>query len=286
MFTLKVENAKGSTLELTDNEENYQVTDISGLNPPNANINTSSYANGDGSSFNSSRIPDREIVITIYINGDIQRNRLALYKHFRNKEWCKIYYKDDFRDVYIEGYVKTLEVPRFVQKEVAQISILCPDPYFKDIKTIVQSISKIINNFTFPFSINEDEPVEFSTIELEKITNVINDSESETGLIINVLFMGTVNKLEIRNVDNGKNFIIDYEFMKNDKLVINCNRGNKSVILTREAVEYNLIPYVRNGSTFFQLGIGDNNFSFLADDGVDDMLVDIHFKYYKLYLGV
>ena len=286
MFTLKVENTRGAVLELTDNEENYQVTEISGLNPPNANINTSSYANGDGSSFNSSRIPDREIVITVYINGDIQKNRLALYKHFRNKEWCKIYYEDDLRDVFIEGYVQALDVSSFTQKQVAQISILCPDPYFKDIKTIVQSISKIINNFTFPFSINEDEPVEFSTIELEKITNVINDSESETGLIINVLFMGTVNKLEIRNVDNGKNFIIDYEFMKNDKLVINCNRGNKSVILTREAVEYNLIPYVRNGSTFFQLGIGDNNFSFLADDGVNDMLVDIHFKYYKVYLGV
>lgn len=286
MFTLKVENTRGAVLELTDNEENYQVTEVSGLNPPNANINTSSYANGDGSSFNSSRIPDREVVITVYINGDIQKNRLALYKNFRNKEWCKIYYKDDLRDVFIEGYVQALEVSSFVQKQVAQISILCPNPYFKDVETIVQSISKIINNFTFPFSINEDEPVEFSTIELEKITNVINDSESETGLIINVLFMGTVNKLEIRNVDNGKNFIIDYEFMKNDKLVINCNRGNKSVILTREAVEYNLIPYVRNGSTFFQLGIGDNNFSFLADDGVDDMLVDIHFKYYKVYLGV
>lgn len=286
MFTLKVENTRGAVLELTDNEENYQVTEVSGLNPPNANINTSSYANGDGSSFNSSRIPDREIVITVHINGDIPKNRLTLYKHFRNKEWCKIYYEDDLRDVFIEGYVQAFEVSSFTQKQVAQISILCPNPYFKDLETIVQSISKIINNFTFPFSINEDEPVEFSTIELEKITNVINDSESETGLIINVLFMGTVNKLEIRNVDNGKNFIIDYEFMKNDKLVINCNRGNKSVILTREAVEYNLIPYVRNGSTFFQLGIGDNNFSFLADDGADDMLVDIHFKYYKVYLGV
>ena len=47
MFTLKVENTRGAVLELTDNEENYQVTEISGLNPPNANINTSSYANGD-----------------------------------------------------------------------------------------------------------------------------------------------------------------------------------------------------------------------------------------------
>lgn len=286
MFTLKIENSKGSIIELTHNEENYQITDISGLNPPNANINTSNYANGDGSSFNSSKIPNREVVITVYINGDVQKNRLTLYKYFRNKEWCKIYYKDDSRDVFIEGYVQTLEVTPFVQKQVAQISILCPNPYFKDVETIVQSISKSIKKFTFPFSINIDEPVAFSTIELEKITNVINDSESETGLIINVLFMGSVNKLEIRNVDTGKNFIIDYEFIKNDKLVINCNRGSKSVILTREAVEYNLIPYVRNGATFFQLGIGDNKFSFLADDGVDDMLVDINFKYYKVYLGV
>ena len=286
MFTLKVENVKGAVLELTNREKDYQVTDISGLNPPNANINTSSYANGDGGSFNSSRIPDREIVITVYINGDIQKNRLILYKHFRVKEWCKIYYNDGLRDVFIEGYVQALEVTPFVQKQVAQISILCPDPYFKDMDIIVQSISKIIKKFTFPFYINADNPIPFSTLELEKVTNVVNDSESETGLIINVTFMGIVNKLEIRNVDTGKSFIIDYEFMKNDKLVINCNRGSKSAILTRDAVEYNLIPCVRKGYTFFKLGISDNNFSFLADDGINDMLVDINFKYYKVYLGV
>ena len=86
MFTLKKKNKKGSILELTDNEEQYQVTNIEGLTPPNANINTASYANGDGSSFNSSRIPNREIVITVYINGDVQKNRLTLYKYFRNKK--------------------------------------------------------------------------------------------------------------------------------------------------------------------------------------------------------
>lgn len=286
MFTLKVENAKGAILELTNNEENYQVANIDGLTPPNANINTTSYANGDGSSFNSSRIPNREIVITVYINGDVQKNRLTLYKYFRIKEWCKVYYQDENRDVYIEGYVQTLEAPIFVQKQVAQISILCPNPYFKDMETIIQNISKVVKKFTFPFSINQNEPISFSELELEKVTNIINDSESEAGLIINVKFMGTVDKLEIRNVDNGESFIINYKFVKDDKLVINCNRGNKSVILTREAVEYNIIPYIQSGSVFFQLGIGDNNFSFLADEGIDDMLVDINFKYYKVYLGV
>lgn len=286
MFSLKVENAKGAILELTNDETNFQVTNVEGLNPPNATINTSDFANGDGSAFNSSKIPNREIVITVYINGDVQTNRLTLYQYFRNKNWCKIYYTDDQRDVYIEGYVQAFEAPIFTQKQVAQISILCPDPYFKDIETIVQSISKALKKFTFPFSINIGEPIAFSEIELEKITNVINESESETGLIVKVTFMGRVDKLEIRNIDNGQNFIIDYNFMANDKLVINCNRGSKSVILTRDAVEYNLIPYVRSGSTFFQLGIGDNNFSFLADDGTSDMSVDIQFNYYKVYLGV
>ena len=286
MFTLKVENKKGAIFELTHKEGQYQVTNIDGLTPPNANINTSDYANGDGSSFNSSKIPNREIVITVSINGDVQKNRLALYRYFRNKEWCKIYYTDNERNICIEGYVRTFEAPIFTQKAVAQIAILCPNPYFRDLETIVQSISKVIKRFTFPFSININEPIPFSSFELEKVTNIINDSESTTGLIVEVTFLGTVNQLEIRNVDTGENFIIDYEFIKNDKLVINCNRGNKSVFLTREAVEYNLIPYVRSESTFFQLGVGDNHFSFLADEGSDDILVDIRFKYYKVYLGV
>ena len=76
MFTLKVENIKGAVLELTDNEEDYQIANIEGITPPNANINTSTYANGDGSAFNSSKIPNREIVITVYINGDVSQNRL------------------------------------------------------------------------------------------------------------------------------------------------------------------------------------------------------------------
>lgn len=286
MFVLKVENNNGHILRLTQNEEEYQVIGIDGLNPPISQINTSVISGVDGASFNSSKLQTRNIVITVKINGDIEKNRIRLYKYFRNKQYCKIYFQNDTRNVYIEGYVEALEVSQFTNDERAQISIICPNPYFKDMETIVQNISKIVKRFTFPFSINEDEPIPFSELELEKVTNVINDSESETGLIINAKFIGRVNKLEIRNVDNGQSFVINYQFIKDDKLVVNCNKGSKSIILTREAVEYNLIPYMQKGSVFFQLGIGDNNFSFLADEGIDDMLVDINFKYYKVYAGV
>lgn len=56
--------------------------------------------------------------------------------------------------------------------------------------------------------------------------------------------------------------------------------------LTRNAVEYNLIPYIQSGSTFFEIESGDNVFSYLADEGNDEVVADIKFKYYKKYLGV
>lgn len=45
MYTLKIENSKGDTVELTNQEANYQIVKIEGLNPPNATINKTEFAN-------------------------------------------------------------------------------------------------------------------------------------------------------------------------------------------------------------------------------------------------
>lgn len=286
MFTCKIENTRNNILTLTQMESIYQIISIVGLNPPNAQINTSKIAGLDGSQFNSSTLNERNIVITIKINGDVERNRIALYRFFRNKEWCKFYYKNGTRDVYIEGYVETVEVDLFSQSETMQISILCPSPYFKDANEIIDDISKALGAFEFPFAINVNNPIEISTINTTKITNVYNDSESETGVIIEIDVLGAVNKILIRNTQTGKTFTLNYNFIKNDKIIIDTNKGNKSIYLIRNAQRTNIFTSMRKGSTFFQLDIGDNLFSYLADDGATDELVNIRFRHYTLYGGV
>lgn len=286
MFTFKIETFEKSIIELTQRESDYQIVNITGLNPPNAKLNFSNVAGMDGSLFNSSKLETRNIVITIKINGDIEKNRLDLYRYFRTNQYCKMFYKNGRRNVYIEGYVETLECDLFSNSETAQISVICPNPYFKDMEIIVDDISKVIKKFHFPFSINIDEPISFSEIDLNKVTNVVNSSESETGLIINATFFGNVKKFEIRNTITGEQLMLNYLFMENDILTIDCNKGNKSITLIREANEYNLIPYLIKGSIFFQLSIGDNHFSYLADDGSSDHLVSIKFKHYNVYRGV
>lgn len=286
MFILKIENEIGDIFKLTQNENNFQITNIEGLNPPNAQIKHINVAGRDGALFNSSKLETRNIVITVKINGDVEKNRLLLYNYFRTKEWCKIFYKNGSRDVFIEGYVEILEVELFTNAQMAQISIICPDPYFKDLETIVDDISKVISKFSFPFSINIGNPIVISSLEPQKVTNVKNTGESETGLIIDTAFKGNVDKFEIRNIETGERFILNYSFIDDDNLSINCNKGSKAVTLLRNGIEYNLLPYISKGSTFFQLRTGDNDFSYLADDGVNDHLINISFKHYNIYRGV
>lgn len=300
MFKCKIENIKNNILTLTQDESNYQVLSITGLNPPKAQINTSTIAGLDGSKFNSSKLENRNIVITIKINGDIEANRINLYKYFATKQWCKFYYENEHRNVYIDCYVENFECDLFVKDEIAQISLICPNPYFKDMETIIDDISKALAAFEFPFAhgskgatnpsvpkdTSTDSAVEFSTIDISRITNVYNDSESETGLIIKIDVFGTISKLNIKNTQTGESFILNYSFLENDRIIIDTNKGQKSVVLIRNGVTSNLFSAVRKGSTFFQLTIGDNFFGYTADNGSSDDLVHIVFEHYNIYRGV
>lgn len=286
MFTLKIENTKGNIIRLTQNESKFQVLSVEGLNPSNAQINTTTVVGMDGSKFNSSKLLERNIVIQVKLNGDIERNRIKLYKYFNTKQWCKIYYTNKNRNVYIEGYIETVEVSPFSDKETMQISIICPDPYFKSLDEIIEDISKALAIFEFPFSIEKSSPIPFSEIDKTKITNVKNESESEVGMIIEVEFLSNVEKLMIKNTTTGESLTLNSTFLSNDKVTINTNKGNKSIKLLRDGVIYNIFNTLQQGSTFFQLDLGDNFFSYLVDDGDGDSKVTIKFRHYTIYGGV
>lgn len=286
MYTAKIENRAGNVYVLTGAEAVYQVVDISGLNPPQATINLTPISGIDGALFNSSRLETRNIVLMIKINGDVEVNRQNLYNYFVTKEWCRFYYSNGRRNVYIDGRVESVECGLFTNAEMAQISIICPQPYFKAVDQMVVDISNTLAQFTFPFSIEYDEPEVFSSLESARVTNLYNDSASETGCLIDIDFIDAVNKLEIKNVETGESLILQYTFLANDSVLIDTQIGQKSVKLTRNGVQSNLFAAVQKGSTFFQLRAGDNFFGYLADDGASDNDVLIRFRYHTTYRGV
>lgn len=283
MFTLKIENTNGDIFELTHNSPNYYITEIQGLTPPATAVNTSTAGTIDGTFFNSARVEQRNIVITVVINGDIEANRQRLYTIFPRKTPCTVYFKNANRDVKIVGYVEALEGDLFVQREQMQISIICPRPYFEAMQALYTELSKILAMFEFPFSIVT--PIPFSEILDYPICTINNTGDAACGTIIEIDFYDNASGLKIFNTTTQTFFELDYNFEDNDHVVINTNSGQMGVSLYRGGVQTNLLNYVAQNSTWLRIAPGENTFTFTVESG-DAENVKIHFTTALLYGGV
>ena len=156
MYTLIAQNKYGEQLELTHNEA-YVITDIDGIDPPDAVINTTRNANADGSIYNSSYVDNRTITITLAINGPAEANRIQLYQFFKAKYPVRLYYKNATRDVYIDGFVQNIPINFFNKKQIAQITIICPNPFFNGVSDSITEFGTVEGLFEFPFNIEESK---------------------------------------------------------------------------------------------------------------------------------
>ena len=285
MLRCWVETENGQKLELTQNSE-YDVINIEGLNPVGATINTYKIGVSDGEHYNSSYVNMRNIVFYIVPKNkanDIETNRLALYKYFRPKHKIRLYFKHDSRDVFIDGYVETVEISLYSQLEQFQISVICPQPYFLDISTAQGDFTQIENLFEFPFAI-EEEGIEFSRFGQIDDIYINNDGEVETGLIISLYAFGSASGIELYLNDTQYFKLGDLSLETGDILTINTNKGEKSVTLLRNGTEINCINYVSKGSTWFTLDIGENKISKIIGSGMESVNIDV--SYYIKYIGV
>lgn len=264
MYTLIAENKYGEQLEITNNPR-YVITDIDGLYPPEGVINTTQVANMDGSVFNSSRINDRVITITMAINGPAEANRLLLYRYFKTKYPVRLYYENGARDVYIDGYVSKFSIEYFEKKQTAQIEISCPMTLFRAVKESVTEFANIENMFVFPFAI-EAAGIPFSEIALGEQKTIINGGDVETGVVIHLNALGTVLNPKIYNADTGGRMTLSIEMRAGDEITINTRKKEKSITLLRDGVQTNIVGKLDAGSTWFNLIPGDNIFTYEADE--------------------
>ena len=281
MIELSVTNAKNETLMLTGDEGKYQVINIEGLNPPETVVNLSTIVGMDGAKLNSLRGDTRNIVITLKINGDVEQNRLALYQYFPVKKTITLHFTTDSRSVDIEGVIDTFNCDLFTNSETAQISVICPYPFFKAVADDVFELSGLTKLFKFPFAISS--PIPMSEVAEQTAFEIVNQSSLETGIKAYILFNGTVEKVEITN--NDQTMTVNYSFIANDELRIDTVRGEKSIKLTRAGTETNILSAMVGD--FIQIVPGMNNVAFSFDDGESTSHIsEAYFSFRKLYEAI
>ena len=282
MYELKVKNDKGEVLNLSTSPM-YQVYKVTGLQPPAVAINSSVNATADGSTVNSLRANKRNIVLYMTLEGDVEKSRIELYRYFPLKKRMTLYFKNGSRDVLIEGYVEVIECDLFKNKQIAQISLLCPQPYFKAVNDLVSYFSDISALFSFPFSMAA-EGMEISSITRNVRKSVINTGDVESGLIIEMYAMGSVVNPVIYDVFNRTHIKLMFSMLAGDRIVINSNTGAKSITLIRGGVSSNIMGSMYPDSTWQTLGAGDNVFTYQCDSGADNL--QLTFTASILYGGV
>lgn len=277
--------------------ESMAISKIDGLGPSKAAVNTSEAATIDGSFFNSSRIQERNIVLTVYFLGNptIEQSRLESYKFFPIKRRVRLTIETDTRICHADGYVESNEPDIFSKMESTQVSIICPDPFFysEDVtQTIFFGVDPL---FEFPFS-NEsrsEKLIQFGQINRVTERTIFYTGDAETGVTIIMHALGEVKNVTIYN-------LVTREFMKlytdkiteltgspfstGDEIEISTVRGNKHVTLLRAGEYTNILNCLDRDSDWFQLSKGDNMFAYLAEDGLENLQFRMENK--TVYEGV
>ena len=272
--SVRIKNDRGDIMELVGSEK-YSLTNITGLNPVAAVINTTSNGVHDGSRYNSSKLGTRNIVITVSME--------ELYQYIRPKHDVTFYYENGKRNVYIPGWVETCELNPFSQKIEVQISIICPKPYFHDMEQSYEEIRGIAELFEFPVSIPK-EGVALSEILTKHSEYIKNAGDVETGGVFVLETSGIVINPVIRNIDTLESFSLQTTLVKGDILKINTLESEKTVTLQHEGKDINMINYITDDSVWLQIPIGSYRFGLYPEYGFENAALKIIHE--NLYTGV
>ena len=275
---------------MTTTANQYMTAKIDGLNPPAGTISTSTYAGMDGSYLNNAFIEKRNVVISFQMRGiDIEKRRHLLYRVVKPSRYIKVYYKTAGIDVYTEGYVETCEISNFDALTSGQISIICPDPYWYSTVAIYAYYSQVTGAFHFPFP-ESDAPFPLGIYSTTDNIIIENDGD-ETGFTIQIEASSSETvpeiaavTLTIYNADTGEYLQIKGDILKGDVITITTKTGNKTVTLTRNGVDSNIINRLVSGSTWLSLREGKNTFHVQAVRGVKNLKVTLMHR--NAYLGV
>lgn len=273
MFSLSVTNSKGEQMELTHNAS-YTITSIDGLNPPDAVLNLYKQAGADGMIYNSATLDARQIILTMAINGPAEGNRIALYRYFQTKKTVRLYYSNDNFEVYIDGYVQNMTVDYFGQKQIAQITIICTDPFFHyavPLETVFGDGDVAL--FEFPFSAPA-AGVEFSRNESGSDFTMENPS-SECGMLIRFQASGSVSGPKIFHGDTDEFIGVTTTMASGDIIEINTKVGAKSITKISGTTRTNLISSRMTGSSWIRMLPGLNHFAVSATSGASDLTTTV-----------
>lgn len=266
-------------------EEPFILSTVKGLGGVEANLLTVNVVGMNGCYYQGSRTAPRQIPCTVYIRGknreDMYRQRCKLIGLLTpTSELGTLYYTNDYISVKISA-IPSLP-PDFTERiknyNKADITFFCPFPYWTSLQTFHKSIGYVEGvGFTLPFQF----PISFGMLKNE----ISIDYRGTSPAPVKITIVGPAISPTLTNTKTGKTIGLTNKAIENgEKLVINTERGNKSVKLISNNVITDAFQYIDPKSVFWELEPGINRFVYSSAD--NEELTYMNISYSERYSGV
>lgn len=285
MVSVSAVNEYGYSIDFAQDKD-FTIIDIDGLHPIKSTINSSPIPNYRGSLFNSISYENRNIVLSIVVNDYNSNGRNKLNQVFSTGSKVTL----TLNNYFIDGYVESNEYNPFNSKIIAQISIVCLQPYFNNGISNKVKITNIVNDFIFPFSAPASG-ITLGNIKDSYLTNVVNLGDVPCGCTIKAAFNSQVNSFVIYNDGKNQEIGIEYEFEQGDELFINTRFANKTGYISGPSTNYekeDLMHHIYNITNWIQIDVGNNYIGYTnaSSSENDNSNIDVYVEFFEMAGGL
>ena len=242
------------------------VFDIDGLSGMTMTLTKSQTYSRVGENVSSKATGGRTLTINGHIYNNISSVKSSMLRTFGAFAAGKLIFDDKF---YITAIVKDTPTVSPKRNDGAfMLRLFAPDPYFRDIKTQYVEFSSTTANFTFPFTLSENVFV-LGTVSPTMTANAYNDGDAPTAYTLAITALQTITNPRLSCGDKYIAFAMT--LAENDELIVwRDDDGSFHADLHQSGGDKVLdaVQYLDDGSTLFELGVGDNNLVVSNKEGV------------------
>lgn len=228
-----------------------------------------------GETVESMTVGGRTITVHGTVFGNVQSKKKVMRKVFAPFVWGKMVFEGKY---YIRVCVK--ETPTFSPvRDDGRFTMLlyAPFPFFYSVDEAHFNIGEIVPMFKFP--VNYSTPHKFGERGVEKYTNVYNNGDISVPFNVYIETFGTSTNPVIVNLDTQEYLRLNGTLTVGD--VANIYRDENNILrveLSTGGEKIDILSWVDDGSSLFQLNPGDNIIAFDDDEGGSSLTVKFSFS--------
>ena len=290
---IKLENiVLNENLDLGVNDTEYNILDTVDWGVIEASHQEYKYIGQYGSTIVGTSLGTRDVEIKGWViantEDEMTERKYMLNRFFSPLHLIKLYYSKYELDFYCEHTIRYGKTKQENNEKIVHwvIDGIAPYPFFKKVADSRYKAAYTVGMFHFPLIIkNTNDSLVFGENKNTKIFRALNYGHIPVGCRITFIAKrGSVETPRITSIKTQDYIQINKTLQKGEKVVIDTNKGNRTIYGYIKGRQMNYQKYKDLGSKWITLDLGPTELRYSAQNGQDllDVYIDFNYAYQEV----